>query len=104
MNHSTSDLHQPLPGAEPVLANVHSTFRIYLQPGDVVEATSVSFIVNEKGNGLADPSITDAAELKFWNEQSERWHEVKWDFNTHPARLYYDNQQHAEIYGATLQC
>lgn len=104
MNHSTSDFHQPLPGAEPVFSNGHSTFRIYLQPGAVVEATSVSFIVNEKGSGLTEPSITDAAELKFWNEQSERWHEVKWDFNTHPARLYFDSQEPADNYGATLQC
>lgn len=64
--------------------------KIYLQPGDHIEATSTVFSLIKSSDGsidLGNCHVTDASELKYWI--NDEWMDVYWDFNAIPARLYY---------------
>jgi hypothetical protein len=61
----------------------------YVEDATHVEATSVDFTVVDKGTELNDAQLTCAADLKVWSTDLQEWRQVKWDFSTKPARLYY---------------
>ena len=59
----------------------------YVQDGTKIEATSVELVVSKNGTELTEASITDAANLKVWEDDD--WQDVNWDCSVTPARLYY---------------
>lgn len=63
----------------------------YVENYTEIEASAVAckVMVLEGETHVMLENLTDASTLQAWDEESEEWVEVRWDFSIEPAQLYY---------------